>query len=129
MKNLRLLSHINKNNNHFMYSFSFITLLPPSTKPVTKQNNNITSKLVTTPFLTVKRSYLIVAWLHYLQNSIKGQLSNSKKKNKIFFAFLPTEKKKYTITKAPMAHKTYSKEQIQFRYFKLKISFKAYLAD
>jgi ribosomal protein S10 len=38
----------------------------------------------------------------------------------IKFAFLPIKRKSYTLTKAPMAHKTNSKEQFVFKFFKFK---------
>lgn len=40
----------------------------------------------------------------------------------IKFAFLPIRRKSYTLTKAPMAHKTNSKEQFVFKFYKFKAS-------
>jgi hypothetical protein len=39
-------------------------------------------------------------------------------------SFLPTKRSKYTFTKAPMAHKTFSQEQFIFKFYKFKICFK-----
>lgn len=48
-----------------------------------------------------------------------------KTKNKsIKFSFLPIKRKSYTLTKAPMAHKTNSKEQFVFKFYKFKASIK-----
>jgi len=45
----------------------------------------------------------------------------TKSKNKVIkFAFLPIRRKSYTLTKAPMAHKTNSKEQFVFKFYKFK---------
>ena len=38
-------------------------------------------------------------------------------KKSLRFATLPTTRSKYTLTKAPMAHKTNSKEQYEFRFY------------
>ena len=48
----------------------------------------------------------------------------SKVKNLIKFSFLPTRRTMYTLTKAPMAHKTNSKEQFVFRVFNFTTSIK-----
>ena len=65
----------------------------------------------------MKQSYLIYTWFYFLTLSVK------KTKNKaIKFAFLPVRRKFYTFTKAPMAHKTNSKEQFIFWYYKFKAS-------
>ena len=39
------------------------------------------------------------------------------------FAFKPTKIHKTTLIKAPMAHKTFSQEQFQFKFFNIVISF------
>lgn len=47
----------------------------------------------------------------------------TKTKNKVIkFAFLPIRRKSYTLTKAPIAHKTNSKEQFVFKFYKFKAS-------
>ena len=60
----------------------------------------------------VKQSYMILSWIHYISNS---------KKN---YIILPSKIKKLTLLKSPMAHKTYSQEQIKFRYYKILKIFK-----
>ncbi len=42
----------------------------------------------------------------------------------IKFSFLPIKRKSYTLTKAPMAHKTNSKEQFVFKFYKFKACIK-----
>lgn len=46
-------------------------------------------------------------------------------RKRIKFAFLPTRRTSYTLVKAPMAHKTNSKEQLMFRIFYFTTSIKA----
>lgn len=71
--------------------------------------------------ILVKQSYLIMTWLYYLTFTIK-----QKDEDRIIeFAFLPIRRKMYTLTKAPMAHKTNSKEQIVFKFYKFKVSIKS----
>jgi len=65
----------------------------------------------------------MLTWLYYLTFTVK-----KKDKVKVIkFAFLPSTRKTYTLTKAPMAHKTFSKEQFAFKYYKFKVSIKASL--
>ena len=40
---------------------------------------------------------------------------------------MPIRRKKYTVTKAPMAHKTNSKEQYGFKFYFFKASFQSNL--
>lgn len=71
--------------------------------------------------ILVKQSYLIMTWLYYLTFTVK-----QKDEDRIIeFAFLPIRRKMYTLTKAPMAHKTNSKEQIVFKFYKFKVSIKS----
>lgn len=66
---------------------------------------------------------MLLTWLYYLSFiNIKKN-----KNNKITIFVAPVKLKKFTTTKAPMAHKTRSKEQYKFLYYNFKISFKTYL--
>ena len=52
-------------------------------------------------------------------------LNFSKKiKNKVNFFILPKKSNKFTLTKSPMANKSFSKEQFSFNYYLFKLSFK-----
>ena len=53
--------------------------------------------------IIVKQSYLLLTWLLY-----------NNKSNKNYF-IAPNKTKKYTIIKSPMAHKTFSQEQLKWR--------------
>lgn len=106
-----------------IYNFKFVSLISPKfVKSISltstespDTSNNPSSKLF------LKQSYLLLTWLYYLTFI---QLQGQDNKN-LRFAFLPTRKKHYTLTKAPMAHKTNSKEQFMFRFYHLRITFKA----
>lgn len=50
-------------------------------------------------------------------------------KNRVNFFFLPTKKYIFTSVKAPIAHKNWSKEQYQKKFFKIKISFSSNFTD
>jgi len=53
----------------------------------------------------------------------------NKKTKKISFAILPKSSKKFTHTRAPMAHKTFSKEQFMYKFFTFKIVFNNFFPD
>jgi len=61
---------------------------------------------------------MIMTWFYYL-NFINTK--NVKRKCKFFS--LPIRQKSYTILKAPMAHKNWSKEQLKLQFYKLSVSF------
>lgn len=110
-------------NFDVIYNFKFVSLISPKfVKSISltslsrgDQSSNTSSKLF------LKQSYLLLTWLYYLTFV---QVDGQENKN-LRFAFLPTRKKHYTLTKAPMAHKTNSKEQFMFRFYQLRITFKA----
>jgi hypothetical protein len=53
-------------------------------------------------------------------------MKNKTENKAIKFSFLPIRRKSYTLTKAPMAHKTNSKEQFLFKFYKFKASIKTH---
>jgi len=105
------------------YNFTFISLISP------RLLNNIRidglsmdqDSFFKKSTILVKQSYLIMTWLYYLTFTVKQKDEN----RVIEFAFLPIRRKMYTLTKAPMAHKTNSKEQIVFKFYKFKVSIKS----
>lgn len=68
--------------------------------------------------ILVKQSYVILVWVSYLST---GSLAVDKSLPGFFI--YPTKSYKTTVTKAPMAHKTFSQEQYMVRYYSLSISF------
>ena len=66
--------------------------------------------------LFVKQSYLLMTWVWYIQQKHTSSIKPS-------FVFKPTKLNKLTLIKSPMAHKTFSQEQFQFKFYSLLISF------
>lgn len=123
-------SSYSNSKSRMFYSFTFISLISPfllndlrlhviSSSPTTRGKSTA----------LVKQSYLLFTWFYYLKESAV----HSNKKNWSFtdkpisFSFLPTRSSNYTLTKAPMAHKTNSKEQYSFRFFKFKTSIQTFI--
>lgn len=104
------------------YSFFFISIISPyiinNVKLLSDYDNDERK-------IFIKQSYILLTWFYYI-SSLTSSI-NSKKKLKI--AVLPTKRKIFTLTKAPMAHKTWSKEQYKFQYYKFKISFVSSFKD
>jgi hypothetical protein len=73
----------------------------------------------------LKQSYILLTWFYYL--TFVQQKFNTK--NKLNFFVAPSSKKKFTLTKAPMAHKNWSKEQYKFQYFNFRISFNIFFKE
>jgi ribosomal protein S10 len=101
-----------------VYNFTFVSLIAPYLLNDLRISN-VTSNPSTPGKSTIliKQSYLLFTWFYYLKTSVM----RVKTKHKIIkFAFLPIRRKSYTLTKAPMAHKTNSKEQFVFKFYKFK---------
>ena len=85
-------------------SLKFVTLL-----------NNVHKKINYKDFtkikIMVKQSYLLLTWLLYSKNA----------KSKFFI--MPKKRKKFTLTKSPMAHKTFSQEQFKWEKYNVVISY------
>jgi hypothetical protein len=106
------------------YQFTFISLISPYLLSDLRIHDISSSPSKASKATSlVKQSYLLFTWFYYLKESkIVNQSLTESTKNPILFSFLPVRRKAYTLTKAPMAHKTNSKEQFVFRYFKFKMS-------
>ncbi len=110
----------NKFNNKpfiskFVYEFSFVSLVPPFFSSLT-----LTTKPSIKNTINFKKSYLLLSWMYYLKTS-----KNLKTTKAVSFVTLPVKRKQYTLQKAPMAHKTNSKEHYKFKFFHYKILFTA----
>lgn len=97
------------------FHFLFASLIPPFISTninvlfrSTKQNQRI----------LLKNSYLILAWFYYLTS-----FEHSENRVGTRFFVLPTSTQVYTLTKAPIAHKLWSKEQYKFVFYLLRVSF------
>ena len=102
-----------RKSNQIAYDLIFVSLLPVELKKISAFQHNSRSFQ---DKLTVKKSFLIFLWLHYLK-------TNSSDKNKIKIVRLPSKSKLLTLPKAPMAHKKTSKEQFLFSHTRFKVSF------
>nr|ASY95750.1 ribosomal protein S10 [Stylonychia lemnae] len=117
---LKLFNPLNKRKD-VKLAIRFVSIITPGQIPhlsfesCAPENNNlkITSQVNK---LYIKQSYLILTWLQYFK------FFKSKNKNKIKFFISKTIFRKFTNTKAPIAHKNWSKEQFQFNYYNFNIS-------
>lgn len=73
--------------------------------------------------ILIKQSYLMLTWFYYI-NAI-----NFNTKKKIKFFIISKRSNLLTLIKAPMAHKSFSKEQFSFYSYTFILSFKASLRD
>ena len=114
-------------------TLKFVSLFTPSTfKDVSlffRSEANYSSLLLGKPSkrILVKQSYIFLIWVRYLASqavdtSMKDEDSSERLKYPSFFVY-PFRNYKTTITKAPMAHKTYSQEQFMIRFYKFSISY------
>jgi ribosomal protein S10 len=118
-----------KHNKNFFFkktkfSYSLISLFPPKHTSNLSLLNFSNSNFSKNKIL-IKQSYILATWLNYFVKNL-NQLTSKKEvdtlsKPAIFV--LPLRKKKFTLIKAPMAHKTFSQEQFQFSFYKLTLSF------
>lgn len=107
-------------NKPITYNFTFVSLIPPfllNNLRLSTISSGLTPSLKSK--LLMKQSYLILTWFYYL--TISTTL-NKRDLNTLTFSFLPSKSKSYTLTKAPMAQKTRSKEQFYFKFYIFKVS-------
>jgi len=124
--NLNTYSNWTKYNNYskkkplkltVKYSFSYVSLITPhKILNIRLFTNHSLFQSKKQKKLFVKQSYLLMTWLWYIQSKF---LTKHKKPS---FAFKPTKYHKTTLIKSPMAHKTFSQEQFQFKFFYIIIS-------
>ena len=112
-----LINNVHKHKAVFRYDFFFVSLLPLLRSKVGKTYyNRLEHKLGKKIF--VKKSYLILLWLNYLTVSKNTRYT-------VKTTAIQPNTKLYTVVKAPMAHKTNSKEQFMFKYFYFRVQFQA----
>jgi hypothetical protein len=108
------------------YSLSFISLIAPGTisnlSTLFLQVNSKRNKK-----LFLKQSYLLLTWFSYLTSAKKGggdgQLTRISPSAQPKIAMKPSKKTIFTLTKAPMAHKTFSQEQFLFKFYRFSVQF------
>lgn len=82
--------------------------------------------------LYLKQSYILLTWFAYLRKSQEHPLitPTDPPKDKVpLFFILPKKKRKFTILKAPMAHKTFSQEQYLFSFYFCCVSYNMYYRE
>lgn len=84
----------------------------------------------------VKQSYIMLTWMSYIREMKEKQPDNSfvhdetsKKDKQPSFFIHPQRRTRQTFIKAPMAHKTFSQEQFQSKFYTLSISFENTFKD
>jgi len=104
-------------NFNYSYQLHFASLIAPnflslSALPLTSSSERLPRKI------HLKKSYLALSWFNYLVVQPGGP------SRKLTFWVLPSKRSLLTLQKAPMAHKTNSKEQFMFKFyfFKFKTS-------
>ena len=110
------------NSKNIIFNFYFVSLISPFLLTNLRFTYN---KQISKKKILVKQSYILLSWFFYL-NFIQ-QKKNTK--NNLKFLILPTFNRTFTLTKAPIAHKNWSKEQYKFQLYKFKISFNVELKD
>ena len=107
--------------NNCKYSLYFVSLIAPDFRsPEHGSGLRVRLPLTLPRTVRVKRSYLMLAWFAYLLDVHAGDRSERMTK----LAILPARRSLYTLQKAPMAHKTNSKEQFMFRFYSFKFTTK-----
>jgi hypothetical protein len=108
------------------YSLKFASIISPGDLFNFQMSNSLSPtprKSSGTNKLYVKQSYMLLTWILYLKNLGNRQLSSSRDLNSPSFFVFPKAQKKLTITKSPMAHKTFSQEQYLFKFYILSVSY------
>jgi hypothetical protein len=118
LNNYCIKNNNNNCNNNLKLNFFFISLISPFLINNLRLNFNSSLNLLKKK-IVIKHSYILLTWFYYI--SFIDQKKNNK--NKIKFFIFPIKREKFTLTKAPMAHKNWSKEQYKFSFYKFIISF------
>ena len=133
-KNLKTIDFkkFNFYQKNFIFRLHFASLISPSLL----QNPAIMSVSYSESLprkIHLKKSYLALSWFNYLNQKTNksshtassaetGDVKDLSSKNSLKFRILPSKRSLYTFQKAPMAHKTNSKEQFMFKFYFFKFS-------
>lgn len=116
----------NKNYRNINYNFHFVSLISPfliKNLQLTSSFLNLNNKIL------VKQSYILLTWFYYLSFTKAIDKLKQDTNAALKISILPTKKKIFTTTKAPMAHKNWSKEQYKFQFYNFKIMFTSNLVE
>jgi len=72
--------------------------------------------------ILVKQSYILLVWFYYLTSANGDGCNDGDTANVPGFFIFPRKVTKFTLIKAPMAHKTFSQEQFEFSTYKFSLS-------
>lgn len=111
------------------YEFRFCSLIAPNSLSVSPLTNSSDYKVGRARRVLFKKSFLISSWVYYLARKDHYQSISIDEASSLKLAILPARQQMYTLTKAPMAHKTNSKEQFLFKYYNFKFSANLKLED
>ena len=106
-----------KKLKNVQYSLSFVSFISPTAVTKSRLLFMLTPTSVKKKLL-LKQSYLLLTWFSYLTR--KKDLRSTCTPT---ISFRPTKRTILTLTKAPMAHKTFSQEQFIFKFYKFQIRF------
>lgn len=104
-----------KNTKTIVFNLSFVSLIAPFFSNNLKFLNTLPTD---EKKIFLKQSYIMLTWFYYL-NFIENKKNTT---NNIKIFTLPINNKKFTLTKAPIAHKNWSKEQYKFEYYSFVIT-------
>lgn len=109
--------------------------LPSVMRDVRLHSRFLNGNKFSTSKISIKQSYIILVWTYYLSNrsqnrhnletesDVKHPVSKDRNTKIPSFFIYPPRKSKFTLTKSPMAHKTFSQEQFFYKNFRLSVSF------
>ena len=105
------------------YKFRFVSLVAPlSTSKSTPLNLSGYFPLPTRTL--TRRSYTLASWIYYLSAMQSREINVKTGQESPTIAILPSRRSLYTLQRAPMAHKTNSKEQFLVKTYNFTFSFK-----
>jgi len=113
------------------YSFRFASIISPSSLSNTKMLLKSMSYKGIDPYdakILIKQSYIVLTWFSYIQDrSLVNKVDTGDTQgSKLPSLFVHKSKRvRFTHTKAPMAHKTFSQEQFMSKYYFFSVSFKS----
>ena len=119
-------------SQRLVYSLKFVSLFTPGVLRNVRlylrskyQNGQIKFTKSTDSAILIKQSYVMLVWFVYLSLGYDFEKHEQEKLVVPGFFIYPKHVSKFTILKAPMAHKTYSQEQLCFGFYSFSVTFKA----
>jgi hypothetical protein len=114
----KLYNKPHRTSKSFYYRFNFKTIIAPSSLASTRPHLKPSKGNLESSRLLVKQSYLVLTWFKFVYMKRDNFMNCSR----ITFFIKPSRRKRFTLVKAPMAHKTFSQEQYIYKYYNIVIS-------